>query len=139
MIDLEPGKYVLKHDAGENAVQILKQVEKEEGEEEEVITREMAAGEEELYDLHASQATAGEIDTSVDPFIPPKWRPYREDVAQVPCTFPPEVQIRGRGGGGGGGGRRRQRKNIWQGDLDQVQHVATISKSEYAAQLREEM
>jgi hypothetical protein len=123
--NLEPGKYLLKHNALEKTVQIL---------------QERDHKEQDVYDLHASQATAGEIDASIDPFIPPKWRPYREDVAQVPFTFPPQVHGRGPGNRGGGGGfKKRQRNNIWQGDLDQVQHVATISRSEYAAQLLEEL
>ncbi|KAL4551297.1 hypothetical protein Ndes2526B_g05594 [Nannochloris sp. 'desiccata'] len=133
--DLEPGKYLLKHDAAQKSVQILQ-------EEEEHTVQATGEKAQDVYDLHASQATAGEIDTSIDSFIPPKWRPYREDVAQVPFTFPPEVhggRGQGRGGGGGkGGSRKRQRNNPWQGDLDQVQHVATISRSEYAAQLLEE-
>lgn len=134
--DLEPGKYLLKHDAAQKSVQILQ-------EEEEHTVQATGEKAQDVYDLHASQATAGEIDTSIDSFIPPKWRPYREDVAQVPFTFPPEVhggRGQGRGGGGGkGGSRKRQRNNPWQGDLDQVQHVATISRSEYAAQLLEEL
>lgn len=130
---LEPGKYLLQHNASEKSVQILQ--------DEEQITLQ-GEKDQNVYDLHASQATAGEIDASIDPFIPPKWRPYREDVAQVPFTFPPEVRGRGRGRGstsGGGSSRKRQRNNPWQGDLDQVQHVATISRSEYAAQLIEEL
>ncbi len=132
LVHLEPGKYVLRHSAGKKTVDILEEAFLKEGDDDEDLL-------DDVYDLHASQAIAGETDTSIDPFVPPKWRPYREDVAQVPFTFPPEVHGRGRGGGGGGGkgggGRKRRRNNVWQGDLDQVQHVATICRSEYTAQL----
>ena len=116
---LHAGKYLLRHEAGAKGVGIF-----EEAGAELPPGWEASAGP--RYDLHASQASAGETDTSIDPFVPPKWRPYREDVAQVPFTFPPQV-----GGREKGGPRRRQRKLAWQGDMDQVHHVATISRREY--------
>lgn len=120
---LDPGKYLLRHDAGGKGVGVWEEagVELPPG-------WETSAGP--RHDLHAAQACAGEIDTAADPFVPPRWRPYREDVAQVPFTFPPQV-----GGRDKGGPRRRQRKLAWQGDMDQVQHVATISRLDYEAGL----
>ena len=97
--------------------------------------------------MHAAQARAGAEDTHSDPFVPPRWRPFREDIAQVPFTFPVDIggggRGRGKGGRGGrggrGGARKRQRNMPWQGDMDQVQHVATISRDEYQAGLYEEL
>lgn len=43
------------------------------------------------------------------------------------------------GGKERGGPRKRQRKATWGGDMDNVQHVATISKADYEAGLVEEL
>ena len=49
------------------------------------------------------------------------------------------VECRAGGRGRGGGPKRRQRGVPWGGDMDQVQHVATISKADYEAGLAEEL
>lgn len=43
------------------------------------------------------------------------------------------------GGKERGGARSRQRRLPWGGDMDQVQHVATISRADYEAGLAEEL
>lgn len=92
-----------------------------------------------VVDLHAAHTTSGAVDTSVNPFIPPKWRPYREDVAQIPYTFPPATFAKRPRSEKSKGPKKRSRSLAWQGDMDRVQHIGTLSRAEYAAGLEEEL
>lgn len=91
-----------------------------------------------VYDLYGAVSRFGEVDLLSDSFIPPKWRQFSKDIAQVPYTFPPR--------GMGEAAKRekvalkpRRRDKTWGGDLDRVEHVARISKAEYEAGLVEEL
>ena len=89
---LEPGTYILKHECRAPGVKVLE-----------------AAFDGE-YDVHAAQAVAGELDPLADLYVPRLWRPYREDIAQIPYTFPVGFNVVGGGGGGEGEGLKDEEK-----------------------------
>jgi hypothetical protein len=123
---LGPGNYVLVHEKDDLHVCTIWTA---------LLEEPQSGAEKGIKDMHSIYADAGAIDAAADVFVPPRWRPYREDVAQVSYTFPPQS---GSGSGHGKrtrGPRRRHRGVAWQGDMDQVKHVATISRAEYEAGL----
>jgi hypothetical protein len=97
-------------------------------------------------DVHAEHAASGEVDLSKSPIVMPRWRPANSDVHQIPHTYTPKpagakasVEASGKRREGRGKGRRTTRGNgdageVWQGDVDAVEHVH-VSREEYEAGL----
>lgn len=90
--ELDPGQYLLTHAADASKAALYKAAAAGPGGSSALpLARECPTDEGRgiLYDLHAAHATSGDVDAAADPFVPPKWRPFSPDVAQVPYTFPP--------------------------------------------------
>ncbi|KAI8112823.1 hypothetical protein M9434_004143 [Picochlorum sp. BPE23] len=78
-----------------------------------------------LHKAHQSSTTTNVISSQ---WIPPIWRPYSESMAQIPNTFPPKLT---KPSATAKIPRKRVRKTPWQGDVDKVHHISTISRKEY--------
>ncbi|KAL4457520.1 hypothetical protein ABPG75_012385 [Micractinium tetrahymenae] len=146
---LPPGRYLLAHAPGEPTCCLFKALSPEaaaavEGEPPPLPCSATLAQPGTMYDLHAAHQRSGATDTETPCFVPPRWRPFHPEIAQIPYTFPPS----GLGLGQLGKQQRykqRQRKvlpHAWKvlgegGDFDQVQHVAQISRDDYLEGLEE--
>lgn len=80
------------------------------------------------YHLHKAHQSSTTTNVTSSQWIPPIWRPYSESMAQIPNTFPPKPT---KPSATAKVPRKRVRKTPWQGDVDKVHHISTISRKEY--------
>lgn len=84
------------------------------------------------YHIHKAHQSSTTTNVTRSQWIPPIWRPYSENMAQIPNTFPPRVTTPS---ATAKIPRKRARKTPWQGDVDKINHISTISRKEYMHQL----